>query len=44
MMDNQIESLDNLKKLSVLKNLSEVDFMGCPVADKPNYRPILFDS
>jgi hypothetical protein len=42
-MENEIESLENLKQLSVLKHLQELDFTGCPVATEPNYRPILFD-
>lgn len=43
LMENEIESLENLKQLSVLKHLQELDFTGCPVANEPNYRPILFD-
>ncbi len=44
LVENQIESLDNLKQLAAIKGLSELDFTGCPVANEPNYRPILFDS
>lgn len=36
--------MDNLKQLAAIKGLSELDFTGCPVANEPNYRPILFDS
>ena len=44
LMENQIESLSNLKQLSALKLLTELDFTDCPVATEPNYRPTLFDS
>lgn len=43
LMENQIESLSNLKQLSALKLLTELDFTDCPVAREPNYRPTLFD-
>ena len=42
-MENSLESLDNLTKLAVLKNLQELDLTGNPVASQPNYRPFLFD-
>jgi len=35
--------LANLKQLSVLKSLQEVDFTGNPVVTEANYRPTLFD-
>lgn len=43
-VNNKIESLDNLKQLSSLKKLEEVDFGENPVSEKSNYRAALFDS
>lgn len=43
LMDSDINDLENLKRLSCLKALQELDFTNCPVAQVVNYRPILFD-
>lgn len=42
--DNKIQNLREIEKLSELKNLRSVSFLGCPVASNPQYKHFIINA